>query len=675
MTTRRTLRSQQPTVDSEELIDIRDNEATQMEGICNSENGGGMEDVADYPCGQTMEIEAEIETQRSENEQTAGVDKGGKDSTVDMQAMFSSLMQRMDKFQENSESMKKELQESMRKDFQENSDSMRKDFRENSDSMEKRQERRMEKLQESMMNKFQEIDNRMEQLGKIEDTVQETRREMRASINRVATDLESKIDQRIQSVNDEVKTISERTDGQIQVLTETVHRDKAESYENVESLRSDVTAFQVQVTQQSEDVCERVSTCETRVTELKNITEQQQTKVSSDIEKINSKVTTECDKLKGQLDLLKSLNQRGSKGNSLNASSVMFGSRQTESSSGHVPEKLCVNLNEGSGNLDGEPHNHVVHNRGSEGGHPYGAPNNVVNLGMLSDHNDSGFVKGTLNNTLELILPTFEGLPDQNAQAHLDALVEYVQIKNVPPPLHLAVARRSLKGISVTTWGDAIWDQLRTFSDFRRIFLDRFWGLQCQAKVRLQIYQDKHDPRKTVSYCDHLMKYAVKAKYLEPQMSSFEFLNALKEHYNVGVRKAWIVAKPQTLQDAAAFLSDVAGIEESQEPMDRERPAYRGQRDDYHRPRSDPRDDHRGGWSRNVSWQNQRPAGRYEGGRDNRNPHWNQDWHGRNNNDVGNRNSNQDRDGNRRNQAATVSTPSSSAGNRTQQDRQAENRN
>jgi hypothetical protein len=49
--------------------------------------------------------------------------------------------------------------------------------------------------------------------------------------------------------------------------------------------------------------------------------------------------------------------------------------------------------------------------------------------------------------------------------------MEFIQIKNIPPPLHLAVARRSLNGISVTTWSDATWDQLKTFDDFRKAFL------------------------------------------------------------------------------------------------------------------------------------------------------------------------------------------------------------
>jgi hypothetical protein len=194
-------------------------------------------------------------------------------------------------------------------------------------------------------------------------------------------------------------------------------------------------------------------------------------------------------------------------------------------------------------------------------------------------------------------------------------------------------------------------------------------GAYSQAKVRLEIYQDRYDPQGTLNYGDHLLKYAVKAKYLEPAKSNFEFLNALKEHYPISVRKAWIVAKPQSLQDAAAFLTDVMSLEENQETLELRRPVYQGQRDNYNRQRLDPRDDHRGSWNRN-----QRHAGRYESGPDNRNTYRNQEWQGRGNDRRENRNHDPDRDGGRRNQAAAAPTPSYGRENRDRQDRREGNK-
>jgi hypothetical protein len=84
-----------------------------------------------------------------------------------------------------------------------------------------------------------------------------------------------------------------------------VQDNKSESNNNIEPLGNEVTALQAQIMKQSEDVCKRVSTCETKMTDLRNMAEQQQNKVSSEIEKINSIVTKGCDKLMGQSELLK----------------------------------------------------------------------------------------------------------------------------------------------------------------------------------------------------------------------------------------------------------------------------------------------------------------------------------------------------------------------------------
>jgi hypothetical protein len=216
---------------------------------------------------------------------------------------------------------------------------------------------------------------------------------------------------------------------------------------------------------------------------LRDMTEQQN-KVYLEIEKINNKVTDECDKLWGQLELLKNLNKGNYHSNSVNTSDVMLDSCRTDMSGGHPFSNSRVNTSSVNGHINGGPQINGVNDTSLEGGQPCCSPNNVVTKDIAYNNNWE-FVRGTVNNTLDLAFPIFEGLPEQNAQAHLNALMEFIQIKNIPPPLHLAVARRPLNGISVATWGDAIWYHVKTFDDFRKVFLDKFWSLPCQAKVRL----------------------------------------------------------------------------------------------------------------------------------------------------------------------------------------------
>jgi hypothetical protein len=60
-------------------------------------------------------------------------------------------------------------------------------------------------------------------------------------------------------------------------------------------------------------------------------------------------------------------------------------------------------------------------------------------------------VKSCSGVSIDLVFPTFENLPGQNARAHLESLIDYLKLKNVPSQLHLFTAMKSLKGSTVTT--------------------------------------------------------------------------------------------------------------------------------------------------------------------------------------------------------------------------------
>jgi hypothetical protein len=262
-------------------------------------------------------------------------------------------------------------------------------------------------------------------------------------MNKTAMNFKHKMmKQRISSLNDEVKTISERTNGLIQqTLTEAVQRNQSESSNNIESQGNDVTALQAQIKRQSDDVCERVFTFETRVTDLRNMTEQQN-EVRSEIEKINNEVTDECDKLRGQLELLKNANELSSNSNSVNATAVMLDSCQTGISGGHDPSNSRVNASSVDGHVNGGPLNKGVKEAGLELSQPCSSLSIVLNKDMTYNNN-CGFVKRSINNSLVLALPIFEGLLEQNSQANLNTFIEFIHIKNIPPPLHLTVANFS----------------------------------------------------------------------------------------------------------------------------------------------------------------------------------------------------------------------------------------
>jgi hypothetical protein len=94
-----------------------------------------------------------------------------------------------------------------------------------------------------------------------------------------------------------------------------------------------------------------------------------------------------------------------------------------------------------------------------------GKDSDVTSQGGVNICND--VVGGITNHFIELAMPTFEDLPHQNAQAHINALNQCFVLKNILQALHLTFAVRSLWGFSVTMWGDAIAGSLTSFEEFR----------------------------------------------------------------------------------------------------------------------------------------------------------------------------------------------------------------
>jgi hypothetical protein len=277
-------------------------------------------------------------------------------------------------------------------------------------------------------------------------------------MNQIASEVEQRTDRKIEAVNKEISQITESTNGQFRALTEKVQNDKIEITNNFEILRQEVTASHAQLAKQSENRCERVNQCEKRVAE---------------VEQVSGHISKKYDELKTQVELLKNQKLVGSKSNCEEVQGMKITNRQSDSgiertlSSSdimitHISDPVSSGVSCNSSNEELA--------EGQTSSHHYDASNQRE----MCSGNHGEFVRGILSHPFELALPIFEDKPDQNAQAHLNSLGEYLQIKHIPPPLQLAVARRSLKGILVTTWADANCDQMKTFEGFRKAFLEKF---------------------------------------------------------------------------------------------------------------------------------------------------------------------------------------------------------
>jgi hypothetical protein len=61
---------------------------------------------------------------------------------------------------------------------------------------------------------------------------------------------------------------------------------------------------------------------------------------------------------------------------------------------------------------------------------------------------------------------------------------------------------------------------------------------------------------------NRLLKFAVMAKWLQPQMDDNEFLQAIRGHFPLFVQRCWITGPIRTVQDAISFLKQLESIGE-----------------------------------------------------------------------------------------------------------------
>jgi hypothetical protein len=126
-----------------------------------------------------------------------------------------------------------------------------------------------------------------------------------------------------------------------------------------------------------------------------------------------------------------------------------------------------------------------------------------------------------------LVLPTFVNQPAQNAKEHLIALSDYIQLKNIFPAWHLQkivsysemVSEMSSYRLTIALSG-----RVKTFKDFEKAFMERYWVEAAQTEVRYTAEGKK-------SYVKYLLEHTVKARYLQPSMSPSKFLGAIRGHY------------------------------------------------------------------------------------------------------------------------------------------------
>jgi hypothetical protein len=170
---------------------------------------------------------------------------------------------------------------------------------------------------------------------------------------------------------------------------------------------------------------------------------------------------------------------------------------------------------------------------------------------------------GYLNNS-ELPLPQFDDASETNPVLHLRRLDEFIQFKNIPKTLCLAIACRSMIGSLSKQWIEAIAPRLPNYEAFKEAFLNTWWSTSRQSLVKCTLYQTRYDRRSGLSLSAHFLKHVNMAAYLDSRPSDMELIEALRAHYPVGVQRAMLTNQLQTIEQALDLLRRVELMEHAE---------------------------------------------------------------------------------------------------------------
>ncbi|PNF32287.1 hypothetical protein B7P43_G16849 [Cryptotermes secundus] len=170
---------------------------------------------------------------------------------------------------------------------------------------------------------------------------------------------------------------------------------------------------------------------------------------------------------------------------------------------------------------------------------------------------------GYLSNS-ELPLPLYDDATETNPVFHLRRLDEFIDFRNVPKPLCLAVACRSIVGHIGKQWVEALMHNVTDYEAFKKAFLNTWWSTSRQSLVKCTLYQAKYDRRSGLSLSGHLLKHVTMASYLDPRPLDGELIEAIRAHYPIGVQRGMLTNQMQTIEQALDLLKRVELMEQSE---------------------------------------------------------------------------------------------------------------
>lgn len=183
------------------------------------------------------------------------------------------------------------------------------------------------------------------------------------------------------------------------------------------------------------------------------------------------------------------------------------------------------------------------------------------NEGILSDLQMCTWLRGVMGRALPAPeKPTFSGLSEETAPLFLRDLQKFGKVFNLSDKALLELAQECLKG-DAETWATLYEDSWRTFSDFRKSFLDSFWTENKQREIRCKIGSGSYRKESGVSMLVHFGKYIALAKQLTTPIAEPLLVAEMMRHFPSYIQSLWRFKGVNTIAAAVELLTtqDIPG--------------------------------------------------------------------------------------------------------------------
>ncbi|KAK2578986.1 hypothetical protein KPH14_012807 [Odynerus spinipes] len=166
---------------------------------------------------------------------------------------------------------------------------------------------------------------------------------------------------------------------------------------------------------------------------------------------------------------------------------------------------------------------------------------------------DSSPILGTRPFIVKPQLPSFEGKSSDKPPKFIRELKRFVDAARVPDNELKFIITQALKGVA-SEWWDLVADHIDTWSQFTTAFLNRFWSVAIQRKVRENLDTGAYRPETGISRVSYAMKLIGSARDLVPRRTDEEIVLTIARHFSQAVDDCVVGQNIATVDGLLAIL-------------------------------------------------------------------------------------------------------------------------